>query len=62
MELSKLCDGVDVWPAVLPADLDLFVEQVVPKLRASGLRPLTYQGRTLRENLRLPRPRSQFAA
>jgi alkanesulfonate monooxygenase SsuD/methylene tetrahydromethanopterin reductase-like flavin-dependent oxidoreductase (luciferase family) len=61
-ELSKLCDGVDLWPAVLPTDLDLLVDQVVPKLQAAGLRPATYQGRTLRENLHLSRPRSQFAA
>jgi alkanesulfonate monooxygenase SsuD/methylene tetrahydromethanopterin reductase-like flavin-dependent oxidoreductase (luciferase family) len=61
-ELSQLSDGVDLWPAVLPTDLDLLVDQVVPKLRAKGLRPATYQGRTLRENLSLSRPRSQFAA
>jgi alkanesulfonate monooxygenase SsuD/methylene tetrahydromethanopterin reductase-like flavin-dependent oxidoreductase (luciferase family) len=61
-ELSKLCDGVDLWPAVLPTDLDPIADQVVPKLRAAGLRPAGYQGRTLRENLHLPRPRSQFAA
>lgn len=61
-ELASLCDGVDIWPAVLSLDLDLLVDQVVPKLQAKGLRPATYQGRTLREILRLPRPRSQFAA
>jgi N-acetyl-S-(2-succino)cysteine monooxygenase len=61
-ELSTLCDGVDLWPAVLPTDLDRFVDQVSPTLQAKGLRPALYQGRTLRENLRLPRPRSQFAA
>jgi alkanesulfonate monooxygenase SsuD/methylene tetrahydromethanopterin reductase-like flavin-dependent oxidoreductase (luciferase family) len=61
-ELSSLCDGVDLWPAVLPTDLDLLVDQVVPALQAKGLRPAAYQGRTLREHLGLPRPRSQFAA
>ncbi len=61
-ELATLCDGVDIAPAVLPTDLDLLVDQVMPKLQASGLRSAAYQGRTLRENLRLPRPRSQFAA
>jgi alkanesulfonate monooxygenase SsuD/methylene tetrahydromethanopterin reductase-like flavin-dependent oxidoreductase (luciferase family) len=61
-ELSTLCDGVDLWPAVLPTDLDLLVDQVSPTLQAKGLRPVPYQGRTLRENLSLPRPRSQFAA
>lgn len=61
-ELSPLCDGFDIAPAVLPLDLDLFVDEVVPRLRALGLRPASYEGLTLREHLRLPRPRSQFAA
>ena len=61
-ELSTLCDGVDLWPAVLPTDLDLLVDQVVPRLQAKGLRPAAYRGRTLREHLGLSRPRSQFAA
>ncbi|MCX7365345.1 MAG: LLM class flavin-dependent oxidoreductase [Alphaproteobacteria bacterium] len=61
-ELSPLCDGFDIAPAVLPLDLDLFVDETVPRLRALGLRPATYEGLTLREHLRLPRPRSQFAA
>jgi alkanesulfonate monooxygenase SsuD/methylene tetrahydromethanopterin reductase-like flavin-dependent oxidoreductase (luciferase family) len=57
-ELSSLCDGVDV---VAP-DLDWFVDEVVPLLRARGLRPAAYEGKTLREHLGLARPRSQFAA
>ena len=61
-ELSPLCDGFDIAPAVLPAELELLVDGVVPRLRALGLRPASYQGRTLREHLRLARPRSQFAA
>jgi len=61
-ELSTLCDGVDIAPAVLPADLELFVDNVVPLLRARGLRLAGYEGKTLREHLGLARPRSQFAA
>ncbi|HTR87774.1 MAG TPA: LLM class flavin-dependent oxidoreductase [Reyranella sp.] len=61
-KLSTLCDGIDLWPAVLATDLDLLVDQAVPRLRATSLRPATYRGRTLRENLGLARPRSQFAA
>jgi alkanesulfonate monooxygenase SsuD/methylene tetrahydromethanopterin reductase-like flavin-dependent oxidoreductase (luciferase family) len=61
-ELSTLCDGVDIAPAALPADLELFVDKVVPLLRARGLRPTAYEGKTLREHLGLARPRSQFAA
>jgi alkanesulfonate monooxygenase SsuD/methylene tetrahydromethanopterin reductase-like flavin-dependent oxidoreductase (luciferase family) len=61
-ELSTLCDGVDIVPATLPGDLELFVDQVVPLLRARDLRPSAYAGKTLREHLGLSRPRSQFAA
>src|SRR5471032_516932 len=57
-ELLPLCDGFDV----APADLDAFVDDVIPLLRARGLRPATYAGKTLREHLGLVRPRSQFAA
>jgi alkanesulfonate monooxygenase SsuD/methylene tetrahydromethanopterin reductase-like flavin-dependent oxidoreductase (luciferase family) len=62
IELSALCDGVDIAPAVVPTDLELLVDEVVPILRSRGLRPTVYEGRTLREHLHLPRPRSQFAA
>jgi N-acetyl-S-(2-succino)cysteine monooxygenase len=62
VELSVLCDGVDIVPATLPADLELFVDKVVPLLEARGLRPTAYAGKTLREHLGLARPRSQFAA
>jgi N-acetyl-S-(2-succino)cysteine monooxygenase len=61
-ELTPLCDGFDVAPAVLPDELELLVDGVVPRLRALGLRPATYRGQTLREHLQLTRPRSQFAA
>jgi alkanesulfonate monooxygenase SsuD/methylene tetrahydromethanopterin reductase-like flavin-dependent oxidoreductase (luciferase family) len=56
--LALSCDGFDV----VPADLDLFVDEVVPLLRARGLRPAGYESKTLREHLSLARPRSQFAA
>jgi len=62
VELSARCDGVDIVSATLPADLELFVDEVVPLLRARGLRPSAYAGKTLREHLGLSRPRSQFAA
>jgi alkanesulfonate monooxygenase SsuD/methylene tetrahydromethanopterin reductase-like flavin-dependent oxidoreductase (luciferase family) len=61
-ELAALCDGFDIVPAALPADLDTLVDEVVPLLRARGLRPADYAGKTLREHLHLSRPRSQFAA
>jgi alkanesulfonate monooxygenase SsuD/methylene tetrahydromethanopterin reductase-like flavin-dependent oxidoreductase (luciferase family) len=56
------CDGFDLLPAVMPLDLDLLVNDVVPRLRARGLRPGGYEGRTLREHLGLERPLSRFAA
>jgi alkanesulfonate monooxygenase SsuD/methylene tetrahydromethanopterin reductase-like flavin-dependent oxidoreductase (luciferase family) len=61
-QAAGACDGFDILPAVLPFDLDLLVQAVVPLLRARGLRPAGYAGRTLREHLRLTRPLSRFAA
>lgn len=62
IELSALCDGVDIAPAVVPTDLELLADEVMPRLRNRDLRPAAYEGRTLREHLQLSRPRSQFAA
>ena len=56
------CDGFNVLPAVLPTDLDLLVDAVVPRLRWLGLFRNDYAGSTLREHLGLARPRSQYAA
>jgi alkanesulfonate monooxygenase SsuD/methylene tetrahydromethanopterin reductase-like flavin-dependent oxidoreductase (luciferase family) len=61
LELSALCDGVDIAPVVMPIDLELLVDEVVPRLQGRGLRPAAYAGRTLREHLHLLRPESQFA-
>jgi len=56
------CDGFDALPAVMPVDLDLLAGEVVPRLRARGLRSAGYDGQTLREYLDLERPLSRFAA
>jgi alkanesulfonate monooxygenase SsuD/methylene tetrahydromethanopterin reductase-like flavin-dependent oxidoreductase (luciferase family) len=61
-QAAGACDGFDILPAVLPIDLDLLVQAVVPLLRTRGLRPAGYPGRTLREHLQLTRPLSRFAA
>ena len=53
-------DGFNVMFPYLPAGLDDFVEQVVPELQARGLFRREYEGRTLRENLGLPRPENRF--
>jgi FMN-dependent oxidoreductase (nitrilotriacetate monooxygenase family) len=52
-------DGFNIMPPVLPAGLDLFVERVVPLLRARGLFRAEYAGATLREHYGLPRPPSR---
>ena len=45
---SGACDGFDILPAVLPVDIDVLVEAVVPLLRRRRLRcrlPYRAQGR-----------------
>lgn len=47
-------DGFNIMPAIMPEQLDLFVELVIPELRRRGLFPSEYAHATLRENLGLP--------
>jgi FMN-dependent oxidoreductase (nitrilotriacetate monooxygenase family) len=54
------CDGFNVMPAWLPGSLTDFVEMVIPELQRRGLFRLEYEGKTLRENLELPKPVSRF--
>jgi alkanesulfonate monooxygenase len=56
------CDGFNVMFPFLPAGLDDFVDKVVPELQRRGLFRTEYEGRTLRENLGLPRPKNRFFA
>jgi alkanesulfonate monooxygenase len=53
------CDGFNIMPPYLPGALDDFVELVIPELQRRGLFRTEYEGRTLRENLGLPRPPSR---
>jgi hypothetical protein len=54
-------DGFNIMPPVLPSGLDLFVDHVVPVLRARGLLRAEYgPRRTLRERYGLPRPANQY--
>jgi alkanesulfonate monooxygenase len=53
-------DGFNVMFPYLPAGLDDFVDQVVPELQRRGLFRREYEGKTLRENLGLPRPENRF--
>lgn len=55
------CDGFDILPAVLPVDLDMLVDIVVPELRRRELRGAGYEHSTLRGHLGLKRAPSRFA-
>ena len=54
------CDGFNIMFPYVPEGLDDFVDKVVPELQRRGLFRREYEGRTLRENLGLPRPENQF--
>jgi FMN-dependent oxidoreductase (nitrilotriacetate monooxygenase family) len=53
-------DGFNIMFPFLPAGLDQFVDRVVPELQRRGIFRREYEGRTLRENLGLPRPNNRF--
>ena len=55
-------DGFNVMFPYLPGGLDDFVGKVVPQLQRRGLFRTEYTGKTLRENLGLPRPENRFFA
>ena len=56
------CDGFNLQPAILPGTFRDIVDLVLPELRRRGLFRTEYEGRTLRENLGLPRPASRYAS
>jgi alkanesulfonate monooxygenase len=53
-------DGFTIMFPYLPGGLDDFVDRVVPELQRRGIFRREYEGKTLRENLGLPRPRNRF--
>ena len=55
-------DGFNVMGASLPTGLEVFIETVVPILRARGLFRSEYAGTTLREHYGLPRPANRLDA
>lgn len=57
---TEACDGFNVMFPYLPAGLDDVVDKVVPELQRRGLFRTEYEGKTLRENLGLPRPENRF--
>ena len=54
------CDGFNIMFPWVPGGLDEFVDRVVPELQRRGLFRREYEGRTLRDNLGLPRPENRF--
>ena len=57
---TEASDGFTVMFPYLPGGLDDFVNRVVPELQRRGLFRREYEGKTLRENLGLPRPTNRF--
>src|SRR5436309_7336668 len=57
---SRGSDGFNIMFPFLPQGLDDFVDKVVPELQQRGIFRKEYKGRTLRENLGLPRPKNRF--
>lgn len=53
-------DGFNLMPPILPAMLDVFVDEVVPILQKRGLFRTEYEGETLRDHFGLARPESRF--
>lgn len=49
-------DGFTLMPNLLPDQLELFVDHVVPILQRRGIARTEYAGRTLRDHVGLPRP------
>jgi alkanesulfonate monooxygenase len=58
--MTNGCDGFNIMFPFLPQGLDDFVDRVVPELQRRGIFRTEYEGRTLRENLGLPRPKNRF--
>jgi FMN-dependent oxidoreductase (nitrilotriacetate monooxygenase family) len=54
------CDGFTIQFPYLPGGLDDFVDRLVPELQKRGIYREKYEGKTLRENLGLPRPENRF--
>jgi FMN-dependent oxidoreductase (nitrilotriacetate monooxygenase family) len=50
------CDGFTLMPNILPSELEIFVDHVVPILQQRQIARPEYRGTMLREHLGLPRP------
>jgi FMN-dependent oxidoreductase (nitrilotriacetate monooxygenase family) len=54
-------DGFNIMSPWLPGGLTEFADLVVPELQRRGLFRTEYEGKTLRQNLGLPRPENRYA-
>ena len=59
--LGGAADGFNMKPALLPDDLEDFINGVVPELQRRGIFRKEYEFSTLRENLGLRRPPNPFS-
>jgi alkanesulfonate monooxygenase SsuD/methylene tetrahydromethanopterin reductase-like flavin-dependent oxidoreductase (luciferase family) len=59
---SDACDGFNIMFPYVPGGLNDFVDRVAPELQRRGLFRREYEGKTLRDNLGLPRPENRFFA
>jgi alkanesulfonate monooxygenase len=58
--MTRATDGFTLQIPYLPEGLDDVVNRVIPELQRRGLFRTEYEGKTLRENLGLPRPENRF--
>jgi FMN-dependent oxidoreductase (nitrilotriacetate monooxygenase family) len=58
--MTEGSDGFTIQFPYLPGGLDDFCQRVIPELQRRGLFRRQYEGKTLRENLGLPRPANRF--
>lgn len=54
------CDGFNLQPSTFPGGIDDIATLLIPELQRRGLFRTEYEGRTLRENLGVPRPASRY--
>ena len=58
--LGGACDGFNILPLTFPKGLDDLVDMVIPELQRRGVFRTEYEGKTLRENLGLPKPANRY--
>jgi FMN-dependent oxidoreductase (nitrilotriacetate monooxygenase family) len=58
--MTEGSDGFTIQFPYLPGGLDDFCQKVIPELQRRGIYRSDYEGKTLRENLGLPRPENRF--